>query len=115
MGDDRGRWPGPGRPARGRTTGSSVLTPPTGLPSLPVDARPVADPAPQTAAVPPVLDVPAPPLPVVAPCVCGHGRDAHEHWRRGSDCGACGSGVCAAYRRRGGLVRRLLRSAGLVE
>jgi len=31
-------------------------------------------------------------------CRCGHDRAAHEHYRRGSDCGACGRDVCAAYR-----------------
>ncbi len=29
-------------------------------------------------------------------CACGHGRDAHEHYRRGSDCALCD---CPAYRR----------------
>jgi len=24
-----------------------------------------------------------------APCRCGHGRDAHMHYRRGSDCALC--------------------------
>jgi hypothetical protein len=31
------------------------------------------------------------------PCVCGHGRTAHEHYRRGKDCALCS---CARYRRR---------------
>lgn len=43
-------------------------------------------------------------------CVCGHGRTAHEHYRRGSDCGICGVAECAAYRRPKGLLRRMLGS-----
>jgi hypothetical protein len=27
-------------------------------------------------------------------CRCGHGADAHEHYRRGRDCGAC---RCAGF------------------
>lgn len=30
-------------------------------------------------------------------CVCGHAFDAHEHYRPGSDCGACGHTECPAY------------------
>jgi hypothetical protein len=105
MGDDRGQRPGPGdRPARGRATGSSVLTPPTGLPVVPDDARALVD----------VPSAPVPPQAAVAPCVCGHGTEAHRHWRRGSDCGTCGFGMCTVYRPRGGVVRRLLRGVGLV-
>lgn len=29
-------------------------------------------------------------------CRCGHDRDAHQHYRPGSDCGECGPTVCAA-------------------
>lgn len=29
------------------------------------------------------------------PCLCGHPRSAHEHYRRGSDCAAC---ACLIYR-----------------
>ncbi len=29
-------------------------------------------------------------------CGCGHGRQAHEHYRRGTDCALC---ACARYRR----------------
>lgn len=32
-------------------------------------------------------------------CVCGHLRDAHEHYRRGTDCATCGPELCAKYRR----------------
>lgn len=27
-------------------------------------------------------------------CVCGHPDETHRHYRPGSDCGACGRGVC---------------------
>jgi hypothetical protein len=47
---------------------------------------------------------PAPVLPLVAPsatdaatCACGHQREAHEHYRRGSDCALCD---CPRFRRR---------------
>jgi hypothetical protein len=30
-------------------------------------------------------------------CRCGHVREAHEHYRRGSDCGICGAEVCSAF------------------
>lgn len=29
-------------------------------------------------------------------CRCGHARQAHDHYRAGSDCGLC---PCAGYRR----------------
>lgn len=32
-------------------------------------------------------------------CRCGHPRDAHEHYRDGSDCGSCGRAFCRRYRR----------------
>jgi len=101
-------------PRRDRRAGtSSVLTPPTGLPAVPENSpssrsaaapsRPSARPAPG----------PAIPRAAVKPCVCGHGRAAHEHWRRGSDCGICGVAGCASYRRRGGVLRAILRGLGL--
>jgi hypothetical protein len=30
-------------------------------------------------------------------CACGHSAGAHEHFRKGSDCGACGREVCARF------------------
>lgn len=30
-------------------------------------------------------------------CVCGHPAEYHEHYRDGSDCGACGRGLCPWY------------------
>jgi hypothetical protein len=65
---------------------------------------------------PPVPDQPpAPPVrrTVVDPCVCGHGMAAHEHYRPGTDCGACGRMTCRVYRPENGRWRRFLRSVGL--
>ncbi len=54
----------------------------------------------------PVQQRPAAPLGyVVASCDCGHGKHAHEHYRRGSD---CAFRDCARYR------RPLLQRLGLV-
>jgi hypothetical protein len=120
MGDDHGQHPGPGsRPSHGRATGSSVLTPPTGLTVVPDetvvpdDPRALVDDVPAPA--PSARPVAAPPQTAVAPCLCGHGADAHRHWRRGTDCGTCGLGTCTIYRPRGGVVRRLLRGVRLVH
>jgi hypothetical protein len=30
-------------------------------------------------------------------CSCGHAHEAHEHYRRGSDCALCPAGVCAKF------------------
>jgi hypothetical protein len=39
----------------------------------------------------------APRAPVDGPlCTCGHGRQAHQHYRRGTDCALC---ACAGFRR----------------
>ena len=63
------------------------------------DAQRAATLAPAEQAAPDASDVP-PTL-----CRCGHDAAAHEHYRRGSDCGACGAQSCARFRaaRRGGL------------
>ena len=50
-----------------------------------------------------------PPKTVIEPCVCGHARAAHEHYRPGRDCGACGAQDCAEFRRAGGAIRQALR------
>jgi hypothetical protein len=34
-----------------------------------------------------------------AVCTCGHDAEVHQHWRRGSDCGTCGSWKCARFTR----------------
>lgn len=31
-------------------------------------------------------------------CTCGHGREAHEHYRPGSDCALCPPGTCDRFR-----------------
>ena len=90
----------PGRRGRPRSPGSSVLTPPTGLPELPEATAGTRQPV-----------VPAT---VVEPCACGHPRAAHEHYRRGTDCGACGAAGCEEFRPVGGPVRRVMRRWGLV-
>ena len=92
------------RNRRSARTGSSTLTPPTGLPS--VDDAPVVVPPPPA---------PAPPEPTTGLCVCRHPKAVHEHWRRGTDCGICGVSVCRAYRKQGGALRRFLRRVGLAR
>jgi hypothetical protein len=87
---------------RSARTGSSTLTPPTGLPSLD-DAQVVVPPPPE------------PPAPTAGLCVCRHPKAVHEHWRRGTDCGICGVSVCRAYRKQGGALRRFLRRVGLAR
>jgi hypothetical protein len=32
-----------------------------------------------------------------ARCRCGHGADAHEHFRAGRDCSTCGPEVCRRF------------------
>ncbi|MFR9805593.1 hypothetical protein ACL02T_25405 [Pseudonocardia sp. RS010] len=64
-------------------------------------------------AAPPVAPTPPAPAPAGV-CVCGHEAEAHEHYRRGDDCGACGASVCGHYRpadgggSKKGLLSRLL-------
>ena len=95
----------PARRGRQSKAASSVLTPPVGIPAVPAQrGAPTAPPV--AASVPPEV--------VVAPCVCGHAREAHEHYRPGRDCGACGAHDCADYRRAGGLFRGALRRLGVV-
>jgi len=135
MGNDRGQHPGPSpSPSRGRIGGSSVLTPPTGIHVVPDDARALREVDPQPVAASDVVcipfaripsqpavaappDVPAlvAPAPTGIPCRCGHGPDAHRHWRRGRDCGTCGAGSCTAYRAQSGALRRMLRGVGLIR
>jgi len=105
-----------GADRRGRSNaGSSVLTPPTGLPAVP-DLGTVL-PTQRQASPPVPADVPPPPAQrtVVDPCRCGHGRQAHEHYRPGSDCGACGRRTCGEFRPENGPWRRMMRSLGLLH
>lgn len=37
-------------------------------------------------------------------CACGHTREAHEHYRRGTDCALCGAEVCGRFRGTGVVV-----------
>ncbi|PRY70407.1 hypothetical protein B0I08_101542 [Glaciihabitans tibetensis] len=30
-------------------------------------------------------------------CVCGHAHEAHEHYRKGTDCAVCGAGQCIKF------------------
>jgi hypothetical protein len=72
----------------------------------------------QRQASPPMpSDPPAPPAQrtVVDPCTCGHGLEAHEHYRPGSDCGACGRAACGEYRPANSVWRRFLRTVGLSD
>lgn len=32
-------------------------------------------------------------------CRCQHARDAHTHYRRGTDCALCAPGACARFRK----------------
>lgn len=34
----------------------------------------------------------------VVMCVCGHGENAHEHYRSGTDCSLCVAGNCRKFR-----------------
>jgi hypothetical protein len=125
MSDDAPRRPGRGPARHARPASSAVLTPPAGLPATPdgpaIPAAPAIPDAPEIpestagmqAVVPP--RAPARPPAVVDPCVCRHAREAHEHWRRGTDCGVCGPQGCSRYRRRGGAVRRFLRRLRLLR
>jgi hypothetical protein len=66
---------------------------PDGQPTPGTPAQPGAAGQPPSVTQPPPVDAgPA--------CTCGHPRQAHEHYRRGSDCALCG---CARFRRRCGL------------
>ncbi|WP_219414389.1 hypothetical protein [Pseudonocardia nigra] len=101
---------------RPRQSGSSLLTPPTGMPALPdlgtsIPTQRAGEPAaPSTPSTPPAQ--PVRPT-VVEPCACGHAREAHEHYRPGSDCGVCGAESCAEFRAEGGAIRKLFRKFGL--
>jgi len=42
-----------------------------------------------------------PRTPATTLCRCGHEAEAHEHFRSGSDCGACGAQECRRFRPQG--------------
>ncbi|WP_344420691.1 hypothetical protein [Pseudonocardia ailaonensis] len=93
-----------------------MLTPPTGLPAVDdlgasVPTRDIVVPSQRTAPTAPPVAPPAPP--VLGVCTCGHAEEAHEHYRAGSDCGACGPEVCAAFAPKGERKGGLLRTLGL--
>ncbi|WP_226359484.1 MULTISPECIES: hypothetical protein [unclassified Pseudonocardia] len=73
------------------------VTPETPATTVPVGTVPAAAiPAPRAAAentaLPPVGAAPV----AVDLCRCGHERDAHDHYRAGTDCGVCGTS-CHAF------------------
>jgi hypothetical protein len=111
MGDAAlGRSGGDPRRGRSRSNGSSVLTPPAGLPVFPDVQASGAERADI------IRCCRVQQRSVIDPCVCGHGKSSHEHYRPGWDCGICGSADCADYRAEGGgVVRRLLRRCGLTS
>lgn len=99
------------RRGRSRTLGSAVLTPPRGIPVLPDLRATAAERADLMRLLPPsASDLEA----VVDPCVCGHGKAVHDHYRPGWDCGVCGAVLCTDYRAEGGgTLQRFLRRWGL--
>ena len=46
----------------------------------------------------PDTDRTGPPQTQTRLCRCGHAVEAHEHFRPGSDCGACGAAQCGRFR-----------------
>ncbi|HWC81375.1 MAG TPA: hypothetical protein VG756_15600 [Pseudonocardiaceae bacterium] len=42
-----------------------------------------------------------------AVCRCGHPREAHRHYRKGTECSVCPAGECAGFRAAEPLWRRL--------
>lgn len=80
----------------------AVTVPATAIPAPRVATHDLATAAgaANTAPAPAVPHSPTTPA-AVDLCVCGHERDAHEHYRPGTDCGACGS-TCRAFHARTG-------------
>lgn len=102
-----------GRPTDPSAPSAAVLTPPTGLPAVPVTP---SVPQQRTPSEPVLPTTPRPPAgPDVRLCSCGHPEEMHEHYRSGTDCGACGSRACGSFRLESAdgdtarPVRRLLR------
>ncbi|BBG04068.1 MULTISPECIES: hypothetical protein [Pseudonocardia] len=95
------------------TPSAAVLTPPTGLPAV----EPTAPPRIPAQRIPAPAGPGTPSRPVQAGvrlCACGHPEEMHEHYRSGTDCGACGARACGSFRLDGddrpvNPIRRLLR------
>lgn len=73
------------------------VTPETPATSVPAAAIPAPRAAAENTALPPVGAAPV----AVDLCRCGHERDAHDHYRAGTDCGVCGTS-CRAFHPRNG-------------
>lgn len=98
------------RPTDSSTPSAAVLTPPTGLPAVTPATQPVPGQRPPSEPTTPV----PPADPGLRLCSCGHPEDMHEHYRPGTDCGACGARSCREFRPESedtatDPVRRLLR------
>jgi hypothetical protein len=113
MGDTASGKTGGARRGTPAPKGSSVLTPPSGVPVTPDPTASELTGLVPAQRSPEDLRPPAPPATVVEPCSCGHARAAHEHYRPGKDCGACGAEACSSYRPEGGPVRKALRKMHL--
>ncbi|WP_410945390.1 hypothetical protein [Pseudonocardia phyllosphaerae] len=52
-----------------------------------------------------------PAVPATRTCACGHPEEMHDHFRAGTDCGACGAAVCGKFQllgERPGALRRFV-------
>ncbi|MEN3298054.1 hypothetical protein [Pseudonocardia sp.] len=95
-------------------TSGTTTTPEALIPAqrtAPEPAGTTAGPASQQCAVqvPPVQVPPVLPVAAGAPCRCGHGSEAHEHFRAGTDCARCG---CGRFRDAKGLKARIAALLG---
>ena len=96
------------RRERPRTNGLSVLTPPRGMPAFPDLETAAAERADIIRCCRQTHET------VIDPCLCGHAKASHEHYRPGWDCGTCGAETCVDYRPlEGGVLRRVLRRLGV--
>lgn len=73
------------------------VTPETPATAVPAAAIPAPRAAAENTALPPVATTSV----AVDLCRCGHERDAHDHYRAGTDCGVCGTS-CRAFHPRSG-------------
>jgi hypothetical protein len=91
------------------TSGTTTTTPEAFIPAqrtAPEPAGTSAGPASQQCTVP---ATPVIPVAAGAPCRCGHGSEAHEHFRAGTDCAQCG---CGRFRNATGLKARIAALPG---